>query len=230
MNKSMKEANLYIKEQNLKREKLINHGVLMYDPSRVDIRGEINHLENLVIDVNVIFNGIIHIGKNVKIGANCILTDCVIGDNVTIEPNSIIENSIVGDNVSIGPFARLRPDSKIKKNAKIGNFVEVKKSIIGSGSKVNHFSYIGDASIGEKVNIGAGAITANYDGVNKSETIIEDNAFIGTNSTLIAPVKINKNGFVAAGSVINQDVDESELAVARNKQRNISGWKRPSKN
>jgi bifunctional UDP-N-acetylglucosamine pyrophosphorylase / glucosamine-1-phosphate N-acetyltransferase len=219
----------YLSKQDSIRNKLINQGVTLYDPARVDVRGTLTTGDNVVIDVNVIFNGNVNLGNNVKIGPNCIINDCQIDDDVTIEANSILDSSIVQKGAQLGPYARLRPETVIKEKAKIGNFVEVKKSIVGSYSKVNHFSYIGDATIGEKVNVGAGVITANYDGVNKFKTVIGNNAFIGTNSTLIAPVTISDNAFVAAGSAISQNIENDQLAIARGKQRNIDGWERPKK-
>lgn len=220
----------YQDKQSLIKINLLSKGVTFYDSERVDVRGDLLVGQNVVIDVNVIFEGKVKLGNNVKIGPNCIIKDCIIEDNVVIEANSILDNSFVCNGATIGPFARLRPDSVIRENAKIGNFVEIKKSDIGKGSKINHFSYIGDAKVGSKVNVGAGVITANYDGVNKFKTEIGDDAFIGTNSTLIAPVKVGKNTFIAAGSSINEDVEENQLSIARKRQRNIDNWKRPLKN
>jgi bifunctional UDP-N-acetylglucosamine pyrophosphorylase/glucosamine-1-phosphate N-acetyltransferase len=211
-------------------ERLMLKGVTLADPSRVDIRGNVIVQQDIQVDVNVIFEGEVNLAEGVVIGANCILKNCTIGANTKIEPNSIVEEAEVGQECQIGPYARLRPAAKLLDKAKVGNFVEVKKSTIGEGSKANHFSYVGDAQIGAGVNIGAGVITANYDGVNKFKTVVGDNAFIGTNSTLIAPVTVADNGFVAAGSTISKDVEQDQLAVARGKQRNISGWQRPVKN
>ena len=171
-------------------EKLMASGVSLIDPARVDIRGTVKAGYDSEIDVNVIFEGMVELGENCIIGANVILRNVKIGNAVTIYDNSIIENAVIEDNANVGPFARIRPDTIIKSDAKVGNFVEIKKSTIGKGSKVNHLSYIGDSKIGNNVNIGAGVITCNYDGVNKHQTIIEDNAFIGSNAQLIAPVKL----------------------------------------
>lgn len=181
------------------------------------------------IDVNVVFEGKVTIADNVSIGPNCVLKDCDIAQGAVIEANSLIDSASVGEQAQIGPFARLRPNAVVAKKAKVGNFVEMKKSTLGEGSKANHFAYLGDATIGSGVNIGAGVITANYDGVNKFKTEIHDNAFIGTNSTLVAPITIQENGFVAAGSTVNKDVGQGGLAIARGKQRNIDGWQRPKK-
>jgi bifunctional UDP-N-acetylglucosamine pyrophosphorylase / glucosamine-1-phosphate N-acetyltransferase len=210
-------------------EKLMINGVTLLDPSRIDVRGTVRHGTDIVVDINVIFEGDVVIGNNVQIGANCIIRDSSIGDDVVIEPNSIIDGSIIGANATIGPFARVRPGTELKEKAKIGNFVETKKSVIGKGSKVNHLTYIGDAEIGSDANIGAGTITCNYDGVNKFKTVIGDGAFIGSNSSLVAPVTVGAMATVGAGSTITQNVPDNQLSVARGKQRNIESWKRPTK-
>ena len=168
-------------------------------------------------------------GSGVTIGANCHITDSVIGDGVQVLPNTIIESSVVGDRAVIGPFARLRPGTELASDTKIGNFVETKKALVGKGSKINHLSYVGDAELGEEVNIGAGTITCNYDGVNKHKTSLGDKVFIGSNSTLVAPINVDKGSFVAAGSTVTSKVPKDSLAVGRAKQRNIDGWKRPTK-
>lgn len=222
-------AGLEREYQRLATESLMLAGATLRDPARVDIRGEVRVGEDVHIDVNVIFEGNVTLGNGVHIGPNCVLKDCQIGDNTVIEANSLVDQANVAEQAQIGPFARLRPGSVIMRKGKVGNFVEMKKSTLGEGSKANHFSYLGDAEVGAGVNIGAGVITANYDGVNKFKTEIQDNAFIGTNSTLVAPVTISANGFVAAGSTITKDVEQDGLAIARGKQRNISGWQRPVK-
>ncbi|PCI60481.1 MAG: UDP-N-acetylglucosamine diphosphorylase/glucosamine-1-phosphate N-acetyltransferase [Gammaproteobacteria bacterium] len=210
-------------------EELMLAGASLYDPSRIDIRGELNISEEVVIDINCIFEGKVNLAKGVKIGANCILKDCFIGENTEIKANTIIESSTIAENCSVGPFARLRPNSVMQAGSHVGNFVEMKKTTLGEGAKAGHLSYLGDSEIGAKVNIGAGTITCNYDGQNKFKTIIGDNAFIGSNSSLVAPVTIGKKATIGAGSVIAKDVAENELAVARGKQRNIQGWQRPKK-
>lgn len=215
--------------QKRETEKLMLAGASLRDPARIDIRGDVTVGQDVEVDVNVIFEGKVNIGNNVKIGPNCVLKDCNIGDGAVIESNSLIDQAEVAALAQIGPFARLRPGAIVQEKAKVGNFVEMKKSVLGVGSKANHFSYLGDATIGAGVNIGAGVITANYDGVNKFKTEIGDNVFVGTNSTLVAPIKINDNGFVAAGSTITKGVEQDGLAIARGKQRNITGWKRPTK-
>jgi bifunctional UDP-N-acetylglucosamine pyrophosphorylase/glucosamine-1-phosphate N-acetyltransferase len=181
------------------------------------------------IDSNVILEGKIKIGNNVRIGANCVIRNTVIEDNVEILPMCMIEDAVIGENSRVGPFARLRPGAKLKSATHIGNFVEIKNSEIGNGSKVNHLSYIGDTSMGEGVNIGAGTITANYDGANKHRTTIEDNASTGSNSVLVAPVKVGKGAILGAGTVLTSDAPENELTITRVKQKSIKGWQRPSK-
>lgn len=215
--------------QKRETEKLMLAGASMRDPNRVDVRGDVTVGQDVELDINVIFEGTVNIGNNVVIGPNCVLTNCTIGDNSVIHANSIIESAEVATQAQIGPYARLRPGAVVGNKAKVGNFVEMKKSTLGEGSKANHFSYLGDTEVGAGVNIGAGVITANYDGVNKFKTTILDNAFIGTNSTLVAPVTISANGFVAAGSTVTKDVKENGLAIARGKQRNIDNWPRPVK-
>lgn len=211
-------------------EYLMTHGVTLGDPARIDVRGQFIELgQDIEIDVNVIFEGQNQIGSNVKIGANCILKHVVIADDVVILPNSLLENASVGAGSRIGPYARLRPDTQIADHVHIGNFVEIKKSIIASGSKVNHLSYIGDSEIGSKVNIGAGTITCNYDGVNKFKTIIEDGAFIGSDTQLVAPVRVGKNATIGAGSTITKDTPAEQLSLSRSKQISVESWQRPQK-
>jgi bifunctional UDP-N-acetylglucosamine pyrophosphorylase/glucosamine-1-phosphate N-acetyltransferase len=208
---------------------LMSKGVTLLDPQRFDLRGDLVVGQDIVIDVNVVIEGTVSIGSNVKIGPNCLLIDCTIADGTVVEANSIIEQAQVAENCHIGPFARLRPGTEILEGAKVGNFVELKKTILGLGSKANHFTYLGDTTVGSKVNIGAGTITCNYDGVNKARTEIGDGAFIGSNSSIVAPVSIGKNATVGAGSTITKSIADEELAIARAKQRNITGWQRPTK-
>jgi bifunctional UDP-N-acetylglucosamine pyrophosphorylase/glucosamine-1-phosphate N-acetyltransferase len=215
--------------QKTQAEALLRAGVTLIDPARFDLRGELTHGMDVHIEPNVIFEGRVELGCNVFIGANCQLKNCVIGDNVIIKPNSLIDEAIVGDGAEVGPFARLRPGTELGENVHIGNFVEVKKSFLGAGTKANHLAYLGDAEIGKGVNIGAGSITCNYDGANKHKTIIGDEAFIGTNSSLIAPVTIGKGATTGAGSAISRNVPDNTLAVARGKQVVLEGWQRPRK-
>ncbi|MBA6347785.1 MULTISPECIES: bifunctional UDP-N-acetylglucosamine diphosphorylase/glucosamine-1-phosphate N-acetyltransferase GlmU [unclassified Colwellia] len=210
-------------------EALMIAGASLRDPNRIDIRGNVVIGEEVHIDINCIFEGDVSLASGVQIGANCILKNCTIGENSIVKANSIIEDAVVGKDCSVGPFARLRPGSVMNKDSHVGNFVEMKKTTLGAGSKAGHLTYLGDTIIGQNVNIGAGTITCNYDGVNKFKTIIDDGAFVGSNSSLVAPVTIGANATIGAGSVIAKDVAASELAVARGKQRNITGWQRPTK-
>lgn len=212
-----------------KAEQLLDAGVTLRDPARLDIRGELDTGSDVVIDVNVIFEGQNQLGNNVIIGANSIIKDSTIGDGTVIHPGTNIEGAIIGENASVGPQARIRPGTVLKDDVKVGNFVETKNAIIGEGSKASHLAYIGDAELGAGVNIGAGTIICNYDGVNKHKTTIGDNVFVGSNSVLIAPVTLEDNAFIAAGSAINSDVPANSLAIGRGKQRNIAAWKRPTK-
>lgn len=215
--------------QRVQADALMRAGVTLIDPARLDVRGSITHGMDVHIEPNVIFEGRVVLGNNVRIGANCQLKDCGIGDNVVIKPNSLIDEATVGAGAEIGPFARLRPGTVLAENVHIGNFVETKKALIGKGSKANHLAYLGDADIGSGVNIGAGTITCNYDGVNKHLTTIGDNAFIGTNTSLIAPVTVGAGATTGAGSAINKNVPDNTLAVARGKQVVIESWQRPVK-
>ena len=215
--------------QQNKASDLMSKGLTIMDPKRFDCRGELSFKDDCVIDVNVVFEGDNDLGKNVLISPNCIIKASKIGDNTHILANSIIENAVIGSNTTIGPFARIRPETKIGNHSKIGNFVEVKKSSIENNSKVSHLSYIGDSKIGNDVNVGAGVITCNYDGINKFQTEIKDGAFVGSNSQLVAPVTIGKNATIGAGSTITQNTPDGQLTLSRNKQSTISKWKRPLK-
>ncbi|MGR8999652.1 MAG: bifunctional UDP-N-acetylglucosamine diphosphorylase/glucosamine-1-phosphate N-acetyltransferase GlmU [Gammaproteobacteria bacterium] len=216
--------------QQEQADKLMEQGVTLMDPARFDLRGSIESLgADIVCDINVILEGKNSIGSNVSIGANCYIKDSIIGDDVEILPNSVIEHAVIGRGSRIGPFARLRPEAVLAEGVHIGNFVEIKKSSVAAGSKINHLSYIGDTTVGSKVNIGAGTITCNYDGVNKFRTIIEDGAFIGSNSQLVAPVTIGRNATIGAGSTITKDSPEDQLTLSRAKQISIKGWQRPVK-
>jgi bifunctional UDP-N-acetylglucosamine pyrophosphorylase/glucosamine-1-phosphate N-acetyltransferase len=215
--------------QREEAEQAMLSGATLADPARFDVRGELSIGNDVNIDINFVAQGKVKLGNNVTIGANCVLIDCEIGDHAVIESNSVVEQATVGTHCNVGPFARLRPGAVMHEKAKVGNFVEMKKTVLGKGSKANHFTYLGDTRVGENANIGAGTITCNYDGVNKSKTDIGDNAFIGSNSSLVAPVSIGANATVGAGSVVSKDVADEQLAIARGKQRNIDGWQRPTK-
>ena len=210
-------------------EQLMDNGVTLMDPARLDVRGVLNAGRDVTIDVNAVFLGEVTLGDNVQIGPNCVIKNCRIADNVSIHANSVLEDSIIDTGCDIGPFARIRPDSHLMANAKVGNFVEVKKSIIGEGSKVNHLSYVGDTTMGANVNIGAGTITCNYDGANKYKTIIEDDVFVGSDTQLVAPVTVAKGTTIGAGSTITKDTPAGKLTLSRSKQITLDGWQRPVK-
>ncbi len=215
--------------QRRQADELMTQGVTLIDPARFDCRGKLTVGNDVTFDINVVIEGDVAIGNNVTVEPNCVIKDAIIGDNTVIRANSHIEGATVAKNCKVGPFARLRPGAELADEAQVGNFVEMKKSRLGKGSKASHLTYLGDAQVGEYANIGAGTITCNYDGVNKFLTEIGDGAFIGSNSSLVAPVKIGNNATVGAGSVVTREVADEELAVARGKQRNISGWQRPQK-
>ena len=204
-------------------------GVQFADPSRVDIRGTLTAGNDVFIDINTVFIGDVSLGDGVQIDAGNVISNTSIGAGTHIKPNCVIDDSIIGADVAIGPFAHLRPKTVLADKVKIGNFVETKKTQVGLGSKINHLSYVGDATLGADVNIGAGVITCNYDGVNKFNTIIGDNAFVGSNSSLVAPVKVGKGATIGAGSVITKDTPDDKLSLARARQTTIDGWRRPTK-
>ena len=208
---------------------LMMAGVTLRDPQRFDLRGSLQCGQDVVIDTNVIIEGQVKLGDGVTIGSGCILRNCSIGAGTQVQPYSLIDDSQVGGACAIGPFARLRPGSVMADEAHVGNFVEMKKASLGQGSKANHLSYLGDAEIGRGVNIGAGTITCNYDGANKHLTVIEDDVFVGSDTQLVAPVRVAKGATVGAGSTITRDVGEGELVITRVKQRHIGGWQRPVK-
>lgn len=210
-------------------EQLLVSGVTLLDPSRFDCRGTLSVGNDVVIDINCLFKGNVEIADGVTIGANCIIENAIIGTGTVIKDNTILEDVTIKENCTVGPFARLRPGTQLENNAKVGNFVETKKAHVGKGSKINHLSYVGDATLGENVNIGAGTITCNYDGVNKHQTTIGDGAFVGSNSSLVAPVKIGAGSTVGAGSTINKEVEKDTLAVTRAPQKSHKDWQRPTK-
>jgi bifunctional UDP-N-acetylglucosamine pyrophosphorylase / glucosamine-1-phosphate N-acetyltransferase len=215
--------------QLMTAQKLMEQGVTIIDPHRIDIRGEVVAGQDVTIDVGCIFEGTVHLGNHVKVAAYSHIKDSVIGDHTSIEPYSHIVESQIGEHCRIGPFARLRPGTKLQHHVHIGNFVEVKNSEVNDGTNINHLSYVGDSLIGKSVNIGAGTITCNYDGANKHPTTIEDDVFIGSNTALVAPVKIGKGATIAAGSTITKDAPPGDLTVSRSKQTSISGWTKPTK-
>jgi bifunctional UDP-N-acetylglucosamine pyrophosphorylase/glucosamine-1-phosphate N-acetyltransferase len=222
-------AYLETKFQEWQSESLMCAGLGLRDPSRFDLRGSLEFGEDVNIDINVLMEGSIELGSDVSIGANTVLRNSRVGDGVVIKENCVIEDAVVGKNCTIGPFARIRPQTELADDAHIGNFVEIKKSQLGSGSKVNHLTYIGDSNIGKSVNVGAGTITCNYDGANKHKTEIGDGAFIGSNSALVAPVVIGEGATIGAGSTITGKAPENTLTLTRAKQLSLKSWKRPTK-
>ena len=202
-------------------KEFLEKGVIISDPSSIDFRGEVNIQKGSSIDINCIFEGKVEIGKNVSIGPGVIIRNSKIGDGSKIEPYTFIENAILEKNVTAGPYAHIGPDAHLEENSEIGNFVEVKRSKIGKGTKAKHLAYIGDGQVSEKVNVGAGTIFVNYDGKNKNKTKVGKGAFIGSNSSLIAPIKIGQNSMIGAGSVVTSDVPAERLALGRSRQRNI---------
>jgi bifunctional UDP-N-acetylglucosamine pyrophosphorylase/glucosamine-1-phosphate N-acetyltransferase len=223
--KQLADAERYLQRRHA--ERLMRDGVTLIDPGRLDIRGELRCGRDVLIDVNCVIEGTVVLGEGVVVGANVVLRDCEIAAGTEVHPMSHIDGAEIGEGCSVGPYARLRPGTSLANGARIGNFVETKKASIGAGSKVNHLSYIGDATLGVGVNVGAGTITCNYDGIGKHHTEMGDGVFIGSNSTLVAPLEIGDGGFVAAGSTLTREVPSQALAVARGKQRNIDNWQTP---
>ncbi|GAA0414060.1 bifunctional UDP-N-acetylglucosamine diphosphorylase/glucosamine-1-phosphate N-acetyltransferase GlmU [Cocleimonas flava] len=230
VNNRIQQAQLERAYQEGKAQELMLEGVTLADPSRIDVRGEMSVGQDVFIDVNNVFIGNNVIGDNVTIHAGCVIENATIGSNTEIHANTVIESANIGNGCSVGPFARVRPNTVLSDEAKIGNFVEIKKSNIGKGSKVSHLSYIGDTVMGDNVNIGAGTITCNYDGVNKFQTTIGDDVFIGSDSQLVAPVTVANGSTIGAGSTITKNTPEGELTLSRSKQLTLKGWQRPTKN
>ena len=217
-------AQLEATYRSMKAEDILNQGITVSDPSRLDVRGEVVSGKDCSIDINVILEGNVELGDNVSIGPNCVIKNTKIGSNTNIEAFSHIDAATVGENCTIGPYARLREGSQIKAAAKVGNFVETKNSILGEGAKANHFTYLGDTEVGKDTNIGAGTITCNYDGKEKNKTIIGSESFVGSNTSIVAPVTVGSNATIAAGSVITKDVPDNGLGVGRSKQENKENW------
>lgn len=209
--------------------RLMADGVSIIDPRRFDLRGSLTTGSDCLIDINCVFEGDVELGDNVTIGPNCVIRDSVIASNTIIKANSVIESSRVSEHCVVGPFARLRPGANLDRHVNVGNFVEVKNSTLGAHTKANHLAYIGDSEVGEKVNFGAGCITCNYDGANKHKTKIGNNAFIGSNTALVAPLEIGDNATIGAGSTITKEVEANQLALNRAKQGNRDNWERPNK-
>lgn len=229
VNNKVQLAELEREHQRRRAQALMLDGVLIADPARVDIRGEVEIAPDVRLEPNVILEGRVRIGAGSVIGMGVLLRDAEIGENVQVLPYSVVEEARIGDGARVGPFARVRPGTALDSGVHVGNFVEVKASRIGRGSKANHLSYIGDAEIGAGVNIGAGTITCNYDGANKHQTIIEDDAFIGSDTQLVAPVRVGRGATIGAGSTITREAPAGELTLSRVPQRTRTGWQRPKK-
>lgn len=215
--------------QKRQAEKLLQQGVSIADADRIDVRGELHCAKDVFIDINCVFHGTVILGDGCIVGPNCVLTDVTLGANCEIYANSVLEGCQIDHDCTIGPFARLRSGTQLAANCKIGNFVETKKAVFDEGSKASHLSYLGDVNLGRKVNVGAGTITCNYDGVNKHKTIIEDGVFIGSDTQLIAPVTVGADATIGAGSTIRKNVPPGELTLTESRQKTIYGWKRPKK-
>lgn len=215
--------------QRQQAEQLMDAGVRLADPARIDIRGRLISGRDVSIDVNCVFEGEVMLGDGVSVGPNCVIRDSRIGAGTRVEAMTWMERATVGEGAVVGPYARLRPGTELAAGTHVGNFVELKNAQVGSGSKINHLSYVGDATVGARVNIGAGTITCNYDGANKYRTVIGDDAFIGSDTQLVAPVKVGASATIGAGSTITRDAPEGALTLSRNKQYSVTGWKRPQK-
>ncbi len=208
---------------------LMREGVTLLDPARFDVRGAVSAGQDVVIDVNVVLQGTVRLGDRVRIGAGCVLRDVDIGADTEIQPHCVLEDATVGERCRIGPFSRVRPETTLAADVHVGNFVEIKKSTVGEGSKINHLSYVGDTGVGARVNIGAGTITCNYDGAHKHRTVIEDDVFIGSDTQLVAPVTVGAGATLGAGTTLTRDAPPGQLTLSRAPQQTIRGWKRPKK-
>jgi bifunctional UDP-N-acetylglucosamine pyrophosphorylase/glucosamine-1-phosphate N-acetyltransferase len=222
-------ADLERRYQDEYAQRLMARGVTLRDPSRIDIRGELVCGQDVEIDINCVFEGRVTLGDGVMVGANCVIKDADIGAGSIVLSTSVIEGLKAGPDCRIGPYARIRPGTSLGAHAHVGNFVEMKNVEMAEGSKANHLTYLGDASIGRNVNVGAGTITCNYDGANKHRTVIEDDAFIGSDTQLVAPVTVGKGATLGAGTTLTKDAPAGELTISRAKQTHIPGWKRPTK-
>ena len=229
VNSPVQLAELERRFQRQQAETLMEAGVRLADPARLDVRGELQCGSDVEIDVNCVFEGQVHIGNGARIGAHCVIRDARIGEHATIHPFTHIEGASVGAGALVGPFARLRPGAQLGEQVHIGNFVEVKNATLAAGAKANHLAYLGDATVGERVNYGAGSITANYDGANKHRTVIGNDAHVGSNCVLVAPITIGDGATIGGGSTISKDAPAGQLTVARARQASIPGWQRPKK-
>ena len=222
-------AELERRYQRMQAERLMSEGVTLLDPARFDLRGTLEHGLDVTIDVGVVLEGTVRLGDGVRIGPHVVLKACTVGEGAVIEAHSHLEQAEIGPRCAVGPFARIRPGTVLAEGAKVGNFVEIKKAVVGEGSKINHLSYVGDATVGNRVNIGAGTITCNYDGANKHRTVIGDEAFIGSDTQLVAPVTVGEGATIGAGSTITRDAPAGRLTLSRSKQITVENWKRPQK-
>ena len=229
VNDKLQLAQVEAEHRRLRAEALMLAGVTVVDPARLDVRGEVEHGRDVQLDVNVILEGRVKLGDRVRIGPNVLIRDCEIGAGTVVNANCVLEQSVIGDGCSIGPFARMRPGNRLANGVHLGNFVEVKNSQIGEGSKANHLTYLGDTTVGVKVNVGAGTVTCNYDGANKHRTVIGDGAFIGSGAMLVAPVTVGEQATIGAGSTVTKDAPAGKLTIERSKQVSLDGWKRPVK-
>jgi bifunctional UDP-N-acetylglucosamine pyrophosphorylase/glucosamine-1-phosphate N-acetyltransferase len=229
VNDKLQLAQLETEHRRLVAEAMMRAGVTLVDPARVDVRGRIEHGRDVFIDANVLFEGEVKLGDRVRIGPNVVVRNCEIGADTVIHPNCVLEQSVIGKDCSIGPFARMRPNNRLADGVHIGNWVELKNSQVGEGSKANHLTYLGDTTVGSKVNVGAGTVTCNYDGANKHRTLIGDGAFIGSGAMLVAPVTIGERATIGAGSTITKDAAPGKLTIARSRQLTLEGWQRPVK-
>jgi bifunctional UDP-N-acetylglucosamine pyrophosphorylase / glucosamine-1-phosphate N-acetyltransferase len=229
VNDKLQLAQLEAAYRALRAAEAMRAGATLADPARFDQRGTLKLGRDVFIDANVLFEGNVELGDRVRVGPNCVLRDISVGADTVIHPNCVLEKSSIGTHCSVGPFARLRPHAQLMDHVHIGNFVEVKNSVVGNGSKANHLTYLGDATVGEKVNVGAGTICCNYDGANKSRTVIEDGAFIGSGAMLVAPVTVRTGATIGAGSTVTKEAPAGKLTLARSRQVTLEGWQRPAK-
>ena len=229
INDKLQLAEVEAEYRRLRARELMLAGVTLVDPARIDVRGHLETGRDVLIDINAVFEGKVVLGDRVRIGPNCVLRDVTIGADTQVHAHSVLEDSDIGARCLIGPFARTRPGAQLADGVHIGNFVEIKNSAMGPDSKANHLAYVGDATVGARVNIGAGTIVANYDGANKHRTIIGDDAHTGSNSVLVAPITVGAGATIGAGSTVGKDVPAGKLTVARAKQLTLEGWKRPVK-
>jgi bifunctional UDP-N-acetylglucosamine pyrophosphorylase/glucosamine-1-phosphate N-acetyltransferase len=229
VNSRVQQAQLERVWQGEQARVLLEQGVTLADPARFDLRGSLSCGRDVFIDVGCVFEGEVHLADGVRVGPHCVIRDAQIGTGSTLDAYTHVEGARVAEGARIGPYARLRPGADIGPDAHVGNFVELKKTRLGRGSKANHLAYLGDAEVGERVNVGAGTITCNYDGVNKFQTVIEDDAFIGSDTQLVAPVRVGKGATLGAGTTLTKDAPAGELTLSRARQQSVPGWKRPTR-